>query len=104
MFLDLMLPGFDDISDDDKVNAVVVGVNDDVVAEDDNLDANANDVNATDDVTGVVNCEGDDAATTNAVTDGDVAADVDGGGDTGGSAVVDTALDADKGVPVCVCN
>ena len=101
MFLDLMLPGFDDISDDDKVNTVVVGVSDDVVAEDDDPDANTNDVNATDDVTGDANCEGDDAAATNAVTDEDGATVVDGGGDT---AVVDTALDANSGVPVYVCN
>ena len=100
MFLDLMLVGLDDISDDDKVNTVVVGVNDGVVAEDDNLHANANDVNSTDDVTGVVDCEGDDAATTDFVTDEDGAAD----GDTGDTAAVNTALDADSGVPVCGCN
>ena len=104
MFLDLMLLGFDDISGDDKVDTVVAGVNDDVVAEDDDLDANANDVNATDDVTGDANCEGDDAATTNAVTDKHGADVVDGSGDIDGTAVVDDTLDANSGVPVCGCN
>ena len=105
MFLDLMLLGSDDISDDDdRVHTVVVGVRDDVVAENEYLDANANDVNATNDVIGVADCKGDDPATTDAVTAEDSAAVVDGGGDTGGSAVVDAAVDADSGVPVCGCN
>lgn len=86
--------GFDVVADENRVDTVVVGASDRVAVEDDDLDgADANNVNAIDDVSGVDDCESNDVETTDAVTDEDGAAVVDKGGD-------DTGVDCNRGVPV----
>ena len=83
-----MFLGFDVVADDDRIDTVVADAGDDVVKDDDLDGVDANDVNATDDVTGIDDCEIDELATTYAVTD------------EVGAAVVDAGVDCDSVVPV----